>query len=286
MDGADQTKGVAQLLLSPLFLIEDILGAFVPGALLLLLLAHKGSPILRHAWLHSPFGYKTNIAIFALLSYVVGKALVLPILFIIASKSLYDRVAAEVRKSQAVVPTPPGGASVPDSQTLRSVLGGVVARAAILSTPGLADPISVARADAMFHVATGCALLIAAAFPGDSLRWLEAAAGFAMLWVGVYRAHEATKVHSQQVGVGLAHIVAKMMTPQQMQLAAQYIMRALAGSAGPVQVKSPLSGQARRESHRADREQQSRDSAVLALKPRIHEQAGWRRLRLVKSAMS
>jgi hypothetical protein len=239
MDGTDQTRGIAQLLLSPLFLLHDILGVFVPGALLLLLLAHKGSPILRHAWLDSPFGYKTNIAVFALLSYVVGKILVLPIVFIIGSKRFYDRIAADVRKSQAVVPSPPGSASGPDTQVLRDMLQGAVTDGAILATPGLADRVYVVRADAAFHLATGCALLIAAAFPGDSLRWLEAAAGFAMFWVGVYRGLEANKVYTRHVGIGLANIIAKMMTPQQVELAAKYVLSTLAGKVGTVGVQSP-----------------------------------------------
>jgi hypothetical protein len=120
-DRVDQAKGLSQLLLSPLFLFREVLGTIVPGALLLLLLAYKGSPALHHVWLDSPFGYRIKIALFLLFAYVVGKALVTPLLFVIASRRMYDRIATVLRAptAGASAPIPQGGmthgATCPDA---------------------------------------------------------------------------------------------------------------------------------------------------------------------------
>ena len=251
MDGFDQIKGISQLLLSPLFLLREILGTVLPGALLLLLLAHKGNPVLRHAWLDSPLGYKTNMAVFMLLAYVVGKALVLPILFIGASKGLYHRIAADVRGPQPLAPSPPGNPYGSDTEALRDMLHAAVTDGPILSTPGLVDRLSLEQSNAAFHVGTGCALLIAAASPGDSLRWLEAVVGFAMLLVGVHKAREFTKMYMRHVGIGLADLFARM-TPQQIQCWAAFL-KAMKQVANGVQnppeqpgaVEEPQGGQQR-----------------------------------------
>src|SRR5437879_5407398 len=108
MEDADQNKGIAQLLLSPVFLLHEILGTLIPGAVLLLLLVHKGSPVLRdHPWVSPLFGYKTNIAVFLLFAYVVGKALVLPILFIMACAAASRWISAEVHKGRVKTPATP-----------------------------------------------------------------------------------------------------------------------------------------------------------------------------------
>jgi hypothetical protein len=76
-------KGVNQLLLSPLFLFDQILNTIVPGALFLLLLGLKGNATLRNVWLIAPFGYKTTIAGFLMLAYIVGNTVKLPLFFLV-----------------------------------------------------------------------------------------------------------------------------------------------------------------------------------------------------------
>src|SRR5271168_159122 len=73
------SKSVNQILLGPLFLLNHILASIVPGALLLLLLALKGNVLLRNEWLSPVFGYRTKLAVFLLLGFVLGNILRLPI---------------------------------------------------------------------------------------------------------------------------------------------------------------------------------------------------------------
>jgi hypothetical protein len=47
-------KGVNQLLLSPLYLFDQILSTVIPGALFMLLLGLKGNAMLRVFWYESP----------------------------------------------------------------------------------------------------------------------------------------------------------------------------------------------------------------------------------------
>ena len=216
MEGVDQTKGITQLLLSPLFLLRMILGTVVPGALFLLLLAHKGNPVLRHAWQDSPFGYKTNVAVFLFLAYVVGNALVLPILFIGACKRYYHHIGTAAGKPQSVAPSLPDKpyGAYTEAEISKDMLSGIVTDGMILSTPGLMDRLSLVHSDAAFHFGTGCALLIAAVFPGDNLRWVEAVVGFMMLCVGIDKARTLTTTYLQHIGIGLASQLASM-SPQQ-----------------------------------------------------------------------
>jgi hypothetical protein len=245
LDGVDQAKGLSQLLLSPLFLFREVLGTIIPGALLLLLLAYKGSPVLHHVWLDSPFGYRTKIALFLLLAYIVGKALVTPLLFVIASRRIYGRIATEVRAPTAGPPAPPGGRPGPEGEAASYMLQGAVVRGPILWTRGLEDRLSILQSNAAFHVGTGCALLVAAAFPGDNLRGTEALLGFAMLVVGIHLGHESNKEYVRFVGTGLFDRLVNM-TPQQIQIVAAWLnaVKARAEGAGeapqqPAVIKAP-----------------------------------------------
>ena len=219
MDGVDETKGITQLLLSPVLLLRVIQGSVAPGALLLLLLAHKGSPVLRHAWLDSPFGYKTKVAVFLFLAYVVGYVLVLPISFIGACKRYYHHVTAPAGKPESVAPSLPDSpySMYTEAEMGNHMLTGAVTDGLILSTPGLMDRLSLVHSDAAFHLGTGCALLIASLFPGDNMRLLEAVAGFMMLCVGIQKAGTLTKTYLQSIGIGLVAQFASL-TPQQIQV--------------------------------------------------------------------
>jgi hypothetical protein len=221
MDEVEQSKGITQLLMSPLFLFRQVLGIVVPGALLLLLLAHKGNRVVRNAWLHSPFGYGTKIAISLVFAYIAGEVVTLPFSFILACKALIQRTAAVLRTPKAIQPLPsnPLGSN---SDAPRNLLRGAVTDGVILSTPGLADRLSLVQSQAAFYVGTGCALLIAAIFPGDDLGWLEAIIGFAMVFVGTHKAIEFRETYVQHIGIGLASQFGKM-TPQQISQWAAFI---------------------------------------------------------------
>lgn len=249
MEGTDPVKGISQLLLSPLYLFRQILGTIVPGALLLLLLAHKGNPVLCHAWLNSPFGYKTNIAIFILLALVTGRILVIPMLFIFACKAAYQRIAADIKEPKSAALVPAGNPSNLNTETARDMLTGALTDGLILSTPGLMDRLSLEQSNAAFHIGTGCALPVAAAFPGDNLSWFEAVLGFAMLVVGIHLSIQYSSLGTRYIGIAFHNQVTSL-TPQQL-LASAAWLKAMMAAASTVQsppprpdaMKEPQSGQ-------------------------------------------
>lgn len=198
-------KGINQLLLSPVFLLAQILGIIIPGALLMLLLGLKGNAMLRGVWLSSPFGYKTKVAIFLLLAYIFGSVLKLPLICI-----------RSLRKE-----TPPDVPAWLQKQTpeIRQMLVGVVGDGVLVSTPGLLDRLSIIQADAAFHFVTGTALLIASIIPGDGyLRWLEAIIGVFMCWAGIVKGLRYKNEIWSMIGIGWASILGRM-SPQQFTIA-------------------------------------------------------------------
>jgi hypothetical protein len=72
-------KGINQLLLSPLYLFDQVLSTVIPGGIFISLLCVKGNALVRTLWYESPLGYKTKIAAFILLAYVVGQLVKLPL---------------------------------------------------------------------------------------------------------------------------------------------------------------------------------------------------------------
>ena len=203
---ADQ-KGINQLLLSPLFLFNLILGTLTPGVVLMLLLILKGNRLLRNVWFNVPLGYKTKVALYLLLAYVFGSVVKLPIV----------GLAAFVKT--APMPEPVGifkGQTAEVAHMLRTMFTDGV----IMATPGLTDRLSLIQADASFHLTTGIALLAAATIPGDGhLRWLELLIGIGMLGAGIRKIKEYKHQALGFVGVGVANVFARM-SPEQLSMAA------------------------------------------------------------------
>jgi len=205
------TKQVHQLLLSPLFLLNHILGVTAPGALLMLMLAFKGNTTLRVAWLYSPFGYKTKVTIFLLLAYFFGSVL----------RAFAMCVMSVLTKN----PAPPEMSSWVKEQTpeIQKMLIAMATDGVLMSTPGLIDRLSVIQADGGFHIGTGMALLVAAFIPGDGhLRWLEAIFGLLMFSAGVLKGRKYNEEVLGMIGVGWANLLGRM-TPQQIQIASAVI---------------------------------------------------------------
>jgi hypothetical protein len=203
-------KGISQLLLSPLFLLEEILSTIMPGVVLMLLLGLKGNTLLRGVWYGSPFGYRTKIAVLLLVAYVVGAAVKLPFFLLMpfAKKAPPAEVPDWFKKQN------------PDIQKM---ITGIAIEGAIVSTPGLVDRLSVVKAGAGFHAGTGMALLVASLIPGDgSLRYLEAPVGLAMLAAAVWKSREYQNLVLQSVGIGWANLIGRM-TAQQLHIAAAVI---------------------------------------------------------------
>jgi hypothetical protein len=200
-------KGISQLLLSPLFLLNHILGTVVPGALLILLLALKGNVLLRNGWLNPLFGYKTKVAIFLMLAFVIGSMLRLPLqLLAVALKPLLPKTAAPVFASG-------------HNPMVQKMIGAIMTDGVLLARPALSDRLSLFQTDAAFHVGIGTALLVAAFVPGDgSLRTLEAVLGTAMFLIGFRKGVSLSNHTVNIVAVGLADIIGGM-TPQQLSIA-------------------------------------------------------------------
>lgn len=194
-------KGITQLLLNPLFLLNHILGTIVPGALLILLLGLKGNVLLRDGWLNPLFGYKTKVAIFLMIAYVIGSALRLPLTWIGALlKPLRPKVEPILKGQQPVV---------------SKMFGAVISDGVLLANPALIDRLSHSQTNAAFHIGTGTALLVAACVPGDgSLRWIEALLGIGMFCAGILKARTYQDEAIGAVGIGFANILAGM-TPNQ-----------------------------------------------------------------------
>jgi hypothetical protein len=204
-------KGLSQLLLSPLFLFNQILGTIVPGALLMMMLGLKGNQLLRGMWLSPLFGYRSKVGIFLMLAFVVGNILRLPIVFV---ASLSKKEKTFWLKGQA-----------PEVQKM---VGAVITDGVILSTPGLVDRLSLLQADGAFHIGTGTALIVAAFVPGDgSLRWIEGALGAGMFWAGVLKGRKYADEVLGIIGIGMANILARM-TSQQL-----VVLKAMVRTFGP-----------------------------------------------------
>jgi hypothetical protein len=214
-----ENKGLNQLLLSPLHLFDQLLTTGIPGALFMLLLGLKGNVLIRILWDENVLGYKTKIAAFCVLAFVVGRFVKLPLNLLMSLRTKDDTSnLSEHLKKQ--------------SPEVRAMLMGMFVDGALLAMPGLVDRLSVIKANAGFYVSSGMAFLLAAAFPGDGsqARCFEALLGLALLWVGVSKAKEYSKQTLATVGVGLASVVGKM-TPDQLKTNAGILKLLLTGEA-------------------------------------------------------
>ena len=201
-----ESKGISQLLLSPLFLLNEILGTIVPGALLILLLGLKGNVLLREGWMNPLFGYKTKIAIILLLAFVFGKMLRLPLHFL----------AAVIRRLKPEKPP-----EVPDflkgqSAYVRQIVDAAMAEGVLVARPVLMDLVSFLQSDVTFHIGVGTALLVAACVYGDGafLRGLEAILGLAMLSLGMKKSVDFANQKERVIGIGLVDIIGNMSVEQ------------------------------------------------------------------------
>jgi hypothetical protein len=222
-------KGISQLLLSPLYLLNYVFGTILPGALFLMLLGLKGNAVLREAWLSPMFGYKTKIAIFCVLAFVVGSAVRLPLLLLFAFIRLTLPKRFFPKQEEAVL-----SQFLHDkSPELSKMLNAVVTDGVLLANVSLMDRLSHLQADAAFHIGTGTALMIAACVPGDgSLRWIEAGVGFGLFCAGFKKAYQYKEQLLGALGIGIANILAGI-TPYQMTLAKAVIKVFGLGATGP-----------------------------------------------------
>jgi hypothetical protein len=197
-------KGINQLLLSPLYLLNHIFGVLMPGAFFLLLLALKGNVLLRNGWTNPLFGYKTKVALFILLAYVVGSMLRLPLQWLAAAFKPFQTPATVFKNQHPEV---------------QKALTAILTDGVLIARPFLLDRLSLLQSNVAFHIGVGIALLVAAFVPGDgSLRWLEAFLGTAMFVTGFRKGKDLVDETIGAIGIGLAHVIGGM-TAQQMTIA-------------------------------------------------------------------
>ena len=209
MDVKEQSSQLHQLLLSPLHLWGDIQTTMIPGVSFLLLMAFKGNLTVQTIWWHSPFGYRTKIAIFLLLSYVAGKLLPLPL-------SVLRWLITWILKLRNY--NPPQDQTNPLShlpQEQRDIVTGALSLGPILATPGLTDKLAIIQFESAFYLAIGITLIEASLFPSDGYwRLVEVLAGIIIFAAGFTKTKEYEKSYMRHLGVGMANM-ASQMTHQQ-----------------------------------------------------------------------
>jgi hypothetical protein len=195
-------KGVHQLLLSPLFLLYELIAIVIPGLVLLALLGLKGNKLLYDAWVSPHFGYKTKITMFLVLGYIIGSILRAPIILLQARKTKPSAEFTGWLKTQP--------------REVQTLVSGAITQGAILSTPGLVDRLSVLQTRAAFHVGTGIALITASCISGDGrpLRLLEFSLGVLMCCAGIILARAYSDETLRMIGVGFASLLGRLTEPQ------------------------------------------------------------------------
>ncbi len=196
----EQGDLVSRFLLGPIFLLHDFLAALVPGGFFLLMLAFKGNATVRHLWFSLPFGYKTNVALALVISYIVGKLLM-------TLTSPFLLVKQESKKTGGFIDDLP--------VEIRKMLTGAMSDGVFATVPGLAEKLAVQHADVAFHAGMSISLIVAAAIPGDGrFRWLELACGAAFFFAGTIRWKFYIDSIPSSMGIGFAHVISRMSKDQ------------------------------------------------------------------------
>lgn len=196
----DQRNQFHRLLLSPLFLLHDILGALIPGGLFLIMLGFKENVTIRNIWFGLPFGYKTNIGIALVFSYLIGKVFQIP----------WHLVGMTPKKREEA---PENIKQLPEG--LRKMLFAAMTDGVFAATPEIADKMAVQRAEGALYLGLSFSLVIASAFPGDGrFRILELLLGFGSLAASIAIFKAYTRSIAGNIGVGIANILARMSKEQ------------------------------------------------------------------------
>ena len=240
-DQLDSAPGAHRLLLSPFFLVEDLLAALLPGLVLVVLLFAKGEPSTRAAFATTIIGYKTRIACVVLIAYVIGKVIRMPLALLQSWLARSDAVQQAVRrffpgaKSQSVLDK-----LDPDVKT---VVLGALAGPLFLSKGSLIDLLMVISAQTGFSLSTGTVLLVASMIPGDGgLHWAELGAGCILFIAGVAGSIKLRDASLLLLGTAAARSIAAMSSTQLQTLvallpASKDLVAVLAGT--PASPKKP-----------------------------------------------
>jgi len=193
-------KGVNQLLLSPLFLLDRVLGTLAPGVLLVFLLALKGNRLLGNIWLNPALGYKTKVAGLLFLSYITGTFLKVPHYFI-----------SKFAKTPVLEMPPQFHKQTPE---VTKAFYTIFTDGVLWASPRLLDRLSLSKAEVAFHIGAGTALMVASVVPGDGLRVYECLSGLLLFGVGIWKAHDYAEELYRALAIGAASILGNLNTQQ------------------------------------------------------------------------
>jgi hypothetical protein len=190
--------GASKLLLAPVFLLFELTASLLPGMILAVLVALKRNQEFVRAFDHMPFGYKTKIAVGLVLCFVVGRVLGIP------ARLLEKRFMGRLQESMEKNPDAP-------AENLKHLAVGVFFLPSLFGKSEALTYMMLIRTDCYFSLSTGCALLIAAAVPGDGIfRLVELGAGLALAWVGCVGFKQAPKALVALFGMSLAGEIEKL----------------------------------------------------------------------------
>ncbi|MBZ5596940.1 MAG: hypothetical protein LAN83_01345 [Acidobacteriia bacterium] len=173
-------EGLRGLLLGPLVLLAELVGALIPGVLFLILLIVKRVPEATAAIGTTFIGYRTKIACGLVISFLIGR------LFLIPANLLQARLLSFGTQDLNLFDANKQG-SIFDKLTKegKKLLGGALMTGFLRgATPW--EHYMVAMSEGGFRLSTGFALLVACLIPGDGrMRTVELLGGMFFVGFGV-----------------------------------------------------------------------------------------------------
>jgi hypothetical protein len=194
--------GMHKLLLGPLSLWAEILGALVPGTVFLIFMVAKGN-VLARSFLASPMlGYKSKIAAGLLIAYVIGKVTQTFGWLLLPNR---NQMESFFENSDPSVPN----ALLKHTAVQVFIAGAIMG---LFRNFDVRETFVVYMTDAMFRVSTGLLLVIASGVPGDGslVRVGELLAGLLFLGTGISVIRKATRTALFLLGAAVGTGVSNM----------------------------------------------------------------------------
>lgn len=187
-------RGLSELLLAPIYLISEIYGALIPGAVFVLLLFIKHEPLATSIFHVGFIGYKTKIFTCLFVSYVAGKVLGLP----------YRRVRRMV--------DPPNSRKAPESKRLLTgFLSGIMLSPSLNVKTRSLDIMILAVSEAQFYFGVGAAFAAGSLIGGDGrLRLIEAGIGLIMLYASTLKTKDVVRGSYLLLGMWTGEMLSKL----------------------------------------------------------------------------
>jgi|SRR5579859_2194743 len=194
-----------KLLLGPVSLFSELLGAFVPG------IAFVGLMLMKRRWsvtvllAYPALGYRTKIAIGLFTAYLIGKVsfILTPFFVELFSKKpekLEDGPGAIFQKFMSEI-----------DPAMNSFINGLFAGPLIFSKQMQSELLGVYGADLSFKFSLGSLLCLASAVPGNGqFRFVELAVGLLLLTLGAVGARKSLTVLGGVLGMSVGELLSKL----------------------------------------------------------------------------